>query len=129
MERCPCCNARLRDPKQCQRCHSDFSIAVRAAETAAYFLTEGIKSWQAGFIDQSLLCLHQALRFKHHPVGDKLFNRLLQDYCQQILVLLEQNQLLNAKQALYKVRPLLSEYHLLNTLNEWVDFKWVHSGN
>ena len=126
MERCPCCNARLRNPSQCQRCHSDLSLAATATESANHFLMQGIAHWQAGAIAQSLLALHQSIRLKDSSVGQVLFNRLLQDYWQQILDLLRENQTLKAKQALYSIRPLISHSPLLSALNECVDFRLIY---
>lgn len=68
MERCPACQARLREPPICGRCQADLSLALAAEDTAARRLRQVLECWAAGdrhaargALEQSLAARRQLL--------------------------------------------------------------------
>ncbi len=107
MERCPCCNARLKDNIICPRCQADLSALSAAEKTAEQYLAKAIQYWANKQGEQSIAALMSALNLKTSSLALTFRDYLIQQYYREVLELLAQKQLLSANQQLYKARRLI----------------------
>ncbi len=122
MERCPCCNARLRERSICSRCKADLNALIHSEQAAQVWLAKAIQRWGEGNIEQSISALESSLALKNTPIALAFRGFIIHQYSQKILVLLVQKQLLVAKQALYKARTLLPYSQSLQKINAFTDY-------
>ena len=127
MERCPCCNARLRERKICSRCKSDLSTLISSEQAAQYWLAKAIQYRLVENIEQSTVAIGISLNLKKTKMAIAFREFLIQQQCRDILDLLAQKQLILAKQKLYTVRKLLPFSKQLQQLNSFSDYLLVHS--
>ncbi|RLA21714.1 MAG: hypothetical protein DRQ62_09145, partial [Gammaproteobacteria bacterium] len=64
MERCPCCNARLKEAVICPRCRADLSAVIGSEQAAEKYLAKAIQQWAEGEGEQSIQALVFALNLK-----------------------------------------------------------------
>ncbi len=122
MERCPCCNARLRGAMLCRRCQADLSAVIGARQTAQFWLSQSIEYWQNNEEEQSIDALMIALHLKKSPLAQAFRDFLSQRLCQAILEQLAKKQILAAKQRLYRIRKLLPYSEHLQQLQAFTDY-------
>ena len=122
MERCPCCNARLRERTVCSRCKADLSVLISSEQAAHNWLAKAIHSCLAGNIEQSIHATAASLALKKIELALVFREFLIQQQCRDILDLLAQKQLLKAKQRLYSVRMLLPYSQQLQQLYSFSDY-------
>ena len=127
MERCPCCNARLRERKICSRCKADLSVLISGEQAAEIWLAKAIQYCLADNIEQSIAAIGVSLRLKKTQIAVVFREFLIQQQCRDILDLLAQKQLILAKQRLYTVRKLLPFSKQLQQLNSFSDYLLAHS--
>jgi len=107
MERCPCCNARLKEAVICPRCRADLSAVIGSEQAAEKYLAKAIQRWAEGEGEQSIRALVFALNLKKTQVAMVFRDFLIQQYYLEVLELLAQKHLLSANQRLYHARLLL----------------------
>ena len=122
MERCPCCNARLRERVICSRCKADLSALISSEKAAQFWLSKAIQYWEKNKTEQSLSALEDSLHLKKSQLAIILRKFLIQRQCQDILDLLAKKQLLSAKTQLYNVRLLLPHSKQLQQVNTFTDY-------
>ena len=122
MERCPCCNARLKDTVECPRCQANLSDIIGSERSAHFWLSRAIQFWTESKIEQSLGALGISLSLKKIKLAIVFRDFLIQKNYQDILDLLAQKQLLAAKQRLYRVRLLHTHSRQLQQLNRFTDY-------
>ena len=122
MERCPSCNARLRETVTCPRCQADLSAIIGSEQSARLWLSRAIQFWAESKTEQSLGALDISLGLKKMKLAIAFRNFLIHQQYRDILDLLAQKQLLVAKQRLYKVRLLRTHSRLLQQLNRFADY-------
>ena len=127
MQRCPCCNARLRERTVCSRCKADLSALISSEQTAQHWLAKAIHDYQAENIEQSITTINMSLNLKRTHLAIALREYLIQQQCADILDLLAQKQLIPAKQRLYSVRMLLPQSKHLQHLNSFCDYLLTQS--
>lgn len=125
MERCPCCNARLNGATLCPRCRSELGKTLAAEQAAKLWLAEAIRLWQKNQAERSLTALERSLQLKSGRLALALRDFFTDRLCQDILELLAQKQVLEAKQRLYRIRHLLPGCELLHQLNAYADYLLV----
>ncbi|WP_051906463.1 hypothetical protein [Methylomarinum vadi] len=122
MERCPCCNARLRGLTVCQRCGSDLGKALVAEQGAQLWLRKALYYWQHEQAAQSLDALQHSLLLKQSKLAMLLRDQLIEQQCARILELLAQRQVLAAKTRLYTLRNLIPQHETLQQLQGFTDY-------
>ena len=127
MERCPCCNARIRERIVCSRCKADLNVLISAEQAAQHWLAKALHAYVAENIEQSAVAINISLGLKKTRLAHALREFLIQQQCADILDLLAQKQLILAKQRLYRVRMLFPVSKQLQHLNSYSDYLLAHS--
>lgn len=122
MERCPCCNALLKNIRVCPRCQANLGSIIDSEQLAQHWLSKAIQYSAEKKIEQSLTALALSLHFKKTSLAIVFRDFLIQQQYQDILDLLTQKKLLAAKLALYKVRLLLPITKQLQQLHTFTDY-------
>ena len=125
MDRCPCCNARLRELVICPRCKADLSAIINAEQSARFWLNKAIHYCLEGKTEQSIGALNLSLGLNKTRVANAFRDFLIQQQSRYILDLLAKKQLLAAKQQLSSVRELLSYSKQLRKLDSFTDYLLV----
>jgi hypothetical protein len=129
MERCPCCNARLREAVQCARCKADLKAVINSEKAAQYWFSKAIQTWRDSNIEQSIDALDLSLRLKKSKLALVFRDFLIREQCQNILELLAQKQVLSAKHQLYEMRGLLSYSEQLQQLQKFTEYLLLEKSN
>ncbi|MCK5831338.1 MAG: hypothetical protein KAH20_13670 [Methylococcales bacterium] len=122
IERCPCCHVRLKETEICPRCKADLRLVNKAEKAAHQWLLKSIKYWIENETEKSLAALDHSLLLKKTRVATIFQNFIIQQQYQKILDLLSENQLISAKQHLYKMSHLFSISQQLLQLNLFTDY-------
>lgn len=122
MERCPCCNARLKETIKCPRCQADLSNIIGSERSAQLWLSRAIQLWVERKTEQSLAALEISISLKKIKLAIVFRDFLIQKQYRDILDLLAQKQLLVAKRQLYRVRLLHAYSRQLQQLNRFTDY-------
>lgn len=122
MERCPCCNARLRGLSVCQRCGSDLGKVLAAEKASRFWLRKALHYCRHEQAAQSLDALQHSLLLKQSKLALLLRDHLIEQQCARILELLAQRQVLAAKTRLYTLRNLIPQHELLQQLQGFTDY-------
>lgn len=69
MDRCPVCQARLREPPVCARCQTDLGLALAAEAVAARRLCQALQCWAAGDREAARGALEQSLAARRQPLA------------------------------------------------------------
>lgn len=128
MQRCPCCNARLRGAAVCPRCQTDLRAGIAAGQAARWWLVRAIDDWQAGRQEEALHALQRSLRLKKTPLAVHFRNFLIAKCRDELLGLLAQKELYLAKRLLYRCRSLLPLSDQLRQLHTFTDYLLVEQG-
>ncbi len=121
MERCPCCNARLKEAVVCRRCQADLSAVMGSEQAAEQYLAKAIQHWAHKQAEQSIAALMSALSLKKTRLTLLFRDYLIQQYYLDVLELLAQKHLLSANQRLYSARRLLPYSPQLQQLRTFTD--------
>lgn len=127
IERCPCCNARLRGVSLCPRCRTDLGNVLTAEQSARYWLAEAVRLWLQSETEQSLEALERSVQLQNNDLTLTLRDFFIDRLCRDVLDLLAQRQVLMAKQKLYRIRCLFPGNELLRQLNAFTDYLWVRN--
>ena len=88
MQRCPCCNARLRGAAVCPRCQADLRAGIAAGQAARWWLGRAVQHWQSGSREQALQALQRSLRLEKAPLALHFRNFLIAQCRDELLGLL-----------------------------------------
>ncbi len=122
MERCPCCNARLKEAVTCPRCRADLSAVIGSEQAAEKYVAKAIQQWAEGEGEQSIQALVFALNLKKTQLAVVFRDFLIQQYYQEVVQLLTQKHLLSANQCLYHARKLLPYSPQLQQLHAFTGY-------
>ena len=122
MDRCPCCNARLREVVICPRCKADLSAIINAEQSAQFWLNKAIHYCLESKTEQSIASLHLSLCLNKTRMANVFRDFLIQQQSKGILGLLAEKQMLAAKRQLYSVRELLPHSKQLRKLGSFTDY-------
>ncbi len=126
MQRCFCCNARLKGVTTCPRCQADLSRVIATEKSAEYWLYKAIQRWNEGGVEQCLEALDFSLGLKKTALACAFRDYLIQYQCRLILDLLARKEILEAKKNLYQLRLLLPQSEHLQHLNRFSDYLLVN---
>lgn len=122
MERCPCCNARLRERMVCSRCQADLSALISTEQGAEWWLVKAMHYWCEDKTEQSICALGFSLGLKRIRLALVFRDFIIQTLCENVQGLLAKKQLLAAKKTLYSVRLLFPYSQQLQQLNVFTDY-------
>jgi len=122
MERCPCCNARLKEVVICPRCRADMSAVIGSEQAAEQYLAKAIQCWEQKEAAQSIAALMAALSLKKTRLTLLFRDYLIQQYYSEVLELLAKKHLLSANLQLYSARRLLPYSQQLQQLRTFTDY-------
>jgi len=125
MQRCPCCNARLRELEKCSRCKADLSVLVSNEQAARFWLAKAIQYYLAEKIEQSIAATDVSLSIKKTELAIALREFIIHQQCLEILDLLAQKQSGLARQRLYQVRQFFPYSQQLQTIHSFSDYLLV----
>lgn len=126
MQRCPSCNARLKDRVICARCKADLTVLIRSERSAQQWLTKAVEACVANNIEQGITALVISLSLHKTRIALVFREFIIERQCRIILDLLAQKQLLAAKSSLYKARFLLPYSKQLQHLTSFSDYLHIH---
>jgi len=69
MQRCPACDARLKELWQCSRCGADLSRIIRCERLAEAWLSVSLQALQASRADVAVSAIVRSLSFKQTPAA------------------------------------------------------------
>ena len=127
MERCPCCNARLREAVICPRCQADLAAVIGSELSAQDWLSKAIEYCLESETEQSIEALGFSLSLKKTKMAVVFREYIIQQQCRDILEFLAQKNLLAAKQRLYEVRFLSHHSKQLQQSNAFTDYLLVNN--
>ena len=122
MDRCPCCNARLRELSSCPRCKSDLLTIIHSEQRAKAWLSEAIQYWKKGDAKRSTWAVNTSLALKTIPLALTFRSFIIQQEIQEVLALLEKKQPLVARQVIYNIKSLLPYSPFLQKISEFTDY-------
>jgi len=122
IERCPCCNARLKQALCCPRCKADLSNIVSSEQSAQYYLSAAIQAMLNNNIEKSSMAISQSLHLKITRTALFFRDFLIQQQTKEILDLLAQTQLISAKNKLYTLRQLIPYSKKLQQLDQFASY-------
>jgi len=125
IERCPCCNARLKQSITCSRCQADLNNLINCEKSAQYWLSLAIQSLLEHKIEQSSLAINQSLALNTTKAAMVFRHFLIYQQSHAVIDLLTQSQLLSAKKTLYNVRMLIPKSKQLQQLDNFIDYLLV----
>ena len=127
-ERCPCCNARLKQAVNCPRCRADLTEVIHAEKLAEFWLSQAIQHLTDVKIEQSSVAINRSLRLKKTKVGTIFREFVIDQQCNTVLGLLSQSRVLSAKDRLYHARLLTPYSKKLQQLNSFIDYLLAGNG-
>ncbi|HIG64367.1 MAG TPA: hypothetical protein EYQ43_02090 [Methyloprofundus sp.] len=125
MQRCPACNARLKERLICSRCRADLTALIGSEQAAQQWYIKAVEYYLSADIEQCIAA--NAISLSLHKTGLAQIFRdfIIQQQCGEILDLLAQRKLQTAKCNLYKLRFLLPYSKQLQHLNAFSDYLLV----
>ncbi len=125
MERCLCCNARLGEAVTCPRCQADLGLVISSEKAAQFWLSKAIEYWLDNEAGKSIAALGLSIQLKKTKLAVVLRGFLIQQFSQDILELLIQKQVTQAKQQFYRIRYLLPHSDQLQQLQKFTEYLWI----
>ncbi len=122
MERCPVCQARIRNLETCPRCKADLKTIIQSEENAKYWLAKTIQYLHNNEIESAINALENSLWINKTPLGIMLRQFLIQQQIRKILKLLQQKNLTAAKKQMYLIRYLVPYSSQLEQLRDFLDY-------
>lgn len=129
MDRCPCCQARLRERSVCARCKTDLHHPQSAEQAAQSLLAQAIKSYQNGELEQSCSAIVISLQQKKTVLGGIFYEFILHQQAEVLLDLLAKKELLLARKKLYSLRLLIPHSLQLQQISAFNDYLWAQDIN
>ncbi len=120
MERCPVCQARIRNGTNCPRCKTDLKTVIQSEKIAQQWLVKTIHYLQNNEIEPAIKALENSLWLNKTPLGLSVRQFLIQQQIRKILKLLEQKNLSAAKNQIYLSRWLFPYSPQLKQLRNFV---------
>ena len=121
MDRCPCCNARLREQSVCSRCKTELSDLIDSEQSAKDWLSMSMSFWAEGNVKQSVMALDYSLALHQTKIAQSFRDFMIHKSCQEALDLLATKQYVIAKQNMCQVNHLLPYSDSLQKINSFAD--------
>lgn len=122
IERCPCCNARLKGSVICPRCTADLNLILDSKKTAQYWLSKAVQSLADNEVEKSVIAINFSLHLSRTKIATVFYDFLVFRQCNDILELLAQDQVLVAKKILYNARVLIPHSKQLQQLDLFTNY-------
>lgn len=116
MERCPCCMARLTGAVVCPRCQADLGSVIGSEQSAQHWLAHAVQFWSECEPKLATLALTKSLNLKRTPAALVFCNFITRQQVHEVVALLAQRKLSEAKQTLQALRELQPDNELLRQL-------------
>ena len=127
MQRCPACNARLRERVICYRCRADLTALIGSDLAAQQWFTKAVEYYLTADMEQSITALAISLSLNKTSLALIFRKFIIERQCGDILDLLAQKQLIPVKQRLYQLRLLLPYSLQLQQLQAFSEYLLVTS--
>jgi len=125
MERCPCCNARLKGTQFCPRCQADLGSVLGSEQLARHWLSKAFQFWLADEPQMAILALAKSTCIKQTPLALVFRDFIIRQQCENVLVLLEKKAYTQAKESLSLLRDLNPDNKFLTQLYGFTRFLLV----
>lgn len=122
IERCPCCNARLKGAVICPRCTADLNLILDSKKSAQHWLSDAVQSMAANEIEKSVIAINFSLHLSRTKMATIFYDFLVYKQCNDILEELAQDQVLVAKKILYNARMLIPHSKQLQQLDLFTNY-------
>jgi len=116
MERCPCCMARLTGAVVCPRCQADLGSVISSEQYAQHWLVHAVRFWSEREPKLATLALTKSLNLKRTPAALVFCNFIICPQVQEVVALLTQKKISEAKHRLHALRELQPDNELLRQL-------------
>ncbi|AEF99374.1 hypothetical protein [Methylomonas methanica] len=113
MQRCPCCNARLKSDPQCPRCGADLAGALHCEQLAQTWMSVALQTLNAGQADIAVAALQRSLSFKQTPAARLFRDFLIQQQYRLLYDSIGQKQWPAARQAIARLQRLMGDNEAL----------------
>jgi hypothetical protein len=128
MQRCPCCNARLRAEPVCSRCGADLSGALRCEELAKLWLSVSLQTLHAGQPDVAVAAIERSLSFKQTHAARLFRDFLVQHQYRTLYEHLAQKQWQDARRTVARLTVLLGDNESLNRFLAFIEHSSAKPG-
>lgn len=122
MQRCPCCNARLRAESVCPRCSADLSRVLQCEQLAQAWLTVALQSLAAGQASISIAAVKRSLSFKQTQAARLFHDFLIHHQYQALYQNIERKQWPQAQQTLARLRALMGDNESLQRFFALIEY-------
>lgn len=122
MQRCPACNARLKERLICSRCRADLTALIGSEQAAQQWFAKAVEYYLSADIEQCIVAIAISLSLHKTRLAQIFRDFLIQQQCAEILNFLVQEQLSAAKISLYKLRFLFPYSRQLQHLNAFAEY-------
>jgi len=125
MERCPVCQARIRNKETCSRCKANLKTVIQSEKNAKHWLAKAIHYLQHNETESAINALEKSLWLNKTLLGVSVRHFLIRKQTRKILILLQQKNLTAAKKQIYLIRRLFPYSLQLEQLRNFLDY--LHS--
>lgn len=122
MERCPCCMARLTGASVCPRCQADLGRVLDSEHSARHWLAHAVRFWSEREPKMATLALTKSLDLKRTPIGLVFRDFIVREQVEEVIVLLAQRKLNEAKHRLGLLCELQPDNEALKQLQGFTGF-------
>ncbi len=122
MERCPCCMARLTGAVVCPRCQADLGGVINSEQNARHWLAHAVRFWFEYEPKMATLALIKSLNLKRTPMALVFCGFIIREQVEEVLALLAQRELNEAKHRLSLLRELQPDNEALKQLQGFTGF-------
>lgn len=109
MQRCPCCNARLKAEPLCPRCGADLSRALQCEQLAEAWLSVALQSLTAGQASIAIAAVKRSLSFKQTQAAGLFQDFLIHHQYQALYQNIARKQWPQARQTLARLQVLMGD--------------------
>lgn len=122
MERCPCCMARLTGTVVCSRCQADLGSVISSEQSARHWLAHAVRFWSEREPKMATLALTKSLDLKRTPMALVFRDFIVREQVEEVVVLLAQRKLNEAKHRLSLLCELQPDNGALKQLQGFTGF-------
>jgi hypothetical protein len=122
MERCPCCMARLTGAVVCPRCQADLGAVITSEQSAWHWLAHAVRFWSEREPKLAMPALTKSLNLKRTPMALVFCDFIIREQVEEVLALLAQRELNEAKHRLSLLRELQPDNQALKQLQGFTGF-------